>query len=108
MTLRFAQLTVPALALASWMSGCSSASQSDGAGAPKPGSTDGGVEAAAPSTLANGCPMNSGFSGDSMCLAPPAAADGFQLHYGPTDYESATNETPYILQPSQETVSLGS
>jgi hypothetical protein len=39
-----------------------------------------------------------------MCLTPPAAGKGLQLHYGPTDYARPSNVAPYVLQPGQETV----
>jgi hypothetical protein len=107
MNFRAAHLSAPALAIASWVAGCSSASPAAGSPAPDSGasaSVDGGVEAAAPSTLSNGCPMNSGFTGDDLCLTPPAATDGFQLHYGPTDYADPANVEPYRMNPSEETV----
>jgi hypothetical protein len=53
-----------------------------------------------------GCPANSGFPGDSSCLAAPAAADGFQLHYGPTSYaaDAEAYNQQFVLQPGDETV----
>ncbi len=107
MTFRAAHLCVPALALASWLSACSASSPSgetaasDGGGK---GTVDAGTEAAAPSTLANGCPQNSGYVGDDACLAPPASTDGFQLHYGATNYADHAGVMPYVLDPSQELV----
>lgn len=101
MDFRLACLSVSALAAASWVAGCSSSS-----GATSPGSTTdtpGASTEAKPSTLPDGCPANSGYVGDEMCLAAPAADKGFQLHYGPSDYEDPANEAPYILQPNEET-----
>jgi hypothetical protein len=98
-----AHLAAPALALASYLSGCGASSPSSGPAKEGPG--DGGVaEAAAPSTLPNGCPMNSGFGGDNQCLPKPDSALGFQLHYGPKTYENPADVAPYVLQPGQETV----
>jgi hypothetical protein len=64
---------------------------------------DAGVEAAAPSTLANGCPKNSGYAADDMCLPPPASTDGFQLHYGPDNYADPAKVAPFVLGPGMET-----
>jgi hypothetical protein len=54
--------------------------------------------------LSDGCPTNSGFPGDDLCLAPPAPDKGFQLHYGPSDYADPANVAPYVLAPNKETV----
>jgi hypothetical protein len=59
---------------------------------------------AGPTELANGCPVNSGYAGDEMCLPPPPPDQGFQLHYGPTNYGSTSDMQPFLLQPSKETV----
>lgn len=50
-----------------------------------------------------GCPTNSGFAGDSMCLAKPPASEGFQLVYGPADYTDTGAMAPFVLQPGGET-----
>jgi hypothetical protein len=67
------------------------------------GSTGADAETGPPFTARDGCPLNSGYGGDSMCLTRPAAGQGFQLHYGPTDYAAPANVSPYVLQPGQET-----
>jgi hypothetical protein len=101
----------PALAIAVWGAGCSASSS--GAEAPEttsPLSRDAGVatsdagEGGEAGSLADGCPVNSGYPGDSMCLPPPSPAEGFQLHYGPPDYTSASNRQPFLLPPDQESV----
>lgn len=51
----------------------------------------------------NGCPSDTGFTGDDMCLSPPGAERGFQLHYGPSDYGSS-DVSPFVLTPGRETV----
>jgi hypothetical protein len=100
----FARMSVSALALTSWVAGCSSSS-------PTPTSSTAEVSAgpdagadAGPSTSADGCPVNSGFPGDDKCLPPPPPDKGFQLHYGSTEYASATAMKPYVLAPNDETV----
>jgi len=101
MGFRLAHVSLPALAIAAWAAGCSSSSPAGAPGA----SGDGGTEAAAgPTVDANGCPVNSGYAGDSMCLPPPPPAQGFQLHYGPDSYTEAASEGAYLLQPGGETV----
>lgn len=37
-----------------------------------------------------------------MCLAPPAATDGFQLHFGPDSYDDPAKIQPYLLGPNSE------
>ncbi len=109
MGFRLAFVSFPALALAASAAACSSSPEATGAAkAPATTSTkttvDAGVEAAAgPSEMANGCPVNSGYVGDDMCLAAPAAADGFQLHYGPKNYADPTEVEPFVLAPGGET-----
>jgi hypothetical protein len=68
------------------------------------GDAGGGAAEAGPSTAANGCPVNSGYLGDANCLPVPAPSEGFQLHYGPTDYANPTDVAPFLLQPSGEIV----
>lgn len=103
--LRVAHLCVPALLVACWASGCSSAPGKAAPSGLTPATDDAGVDAApTPSKNAEGCPVNSGFVGDSSCLPPPASTDGFQLYYGPGDYNDPGKEAAYILQPSQETI----
>jgi hypothetical protein len=103
MNFRLTCLSVSALAVTSWVAGCSSSSGTGGASmsAAQPG---GGIDAGAASTNADGCPVNSGYVGDDFCLAPPAADKGFQLHYGTTDYASAAARAPYELAPNNEMV----
>jgi hypothetical protein len=49
------------------------------------------------------CPTQTGFVGDDLCLAPPSPEEGFQLHYGPSDYDNPDEVAQFILQPGQET-----
>lgn len=86
------------LAIAIWLSGCgaSSSHKNPGKSASAP------AAAATPSTLPDGCPQNSGFAGDDMCLSPPPGGGGFQLHYGPADYGDPTALAPFLLGPGQE------
>jgi hypothetical protein len=61
-------------------------------------SADGGAAAAGA-----GCPTT-GYVGDQMCLLAPASDKGFQLHYGPSTYASATDLSPYLLNPGEESI----
>jgi|CZKU01.1.fsa_nt_gi hypothetical protein len=87
--------------------GCSSTASSASAtspSAPDRGPGRSGPDASGPGMLSDGCPTNSGFPGDDLCLAPPAPDKGFQLHYGPSDYADPANVAPYVLAPNDETV----
>ncbi|HTB76159.1 MAG TPA: hypothetical protein VK762_23085 [Polyangiaceae bacterium] len=107
MNSRFACLSVSALALTSWVAGCSSSSPSSaspGTSAAPAAAAHPGADAGGASTNAEGCPVNSGYAGDGMCLPAPPADQGFQLHYGTTDYASSTAVAPFVLPPNNETV----
>jgi hypothetical protein len=99
MSNRIALASGSALALTAWLAGCSSASHpttmADGVEQP----TDAG-------TVPPGCPSNTGYPGDNMCLAAPPPDQGFQLHYGATSYgpDSAADVDQFVLQPGDETV----
>ncbi|MGH7272650.1 MAG: hypothetical protein ACREJ3_19645 [Polyangiaceae bacterium] len=107
MGFRFANASIPALAVIA-ASACSSSTDATGAKTSAPSTLadaaapDSGTGGLAPSQLANGCPVNSGYLGDAMCLAAPATTSGFQLHYGPASYSDAAGEAPYLLQPGEE------
>jgi len=100
MSIRLAGVAFAALAVAADLGACSASTGP----AASVGSTsaDAGVEAG-PSTLPNGCPVNSGYPGDDMCLPAPAAAEGFQLRYGePGEYTDPTVAAPFVLDPGGE------
>jgi hypothetical protein len=42
------------------------------------------------------------YEGDQVCILPPPADQGFQLHYGPKDYDDPTEMAKYVIQPGQE------
>jgi hypothetical protein len=101
MGFRLAILAFPAVAVSA--AACSSSPEMASAKASARSTTmDAGVEAG-PSTLSNGCPLNSGFVGDDMCLVAPAATDGIQLHYGPKNYADPAEVQPFVLAPGGET-----
>jgi hypothetical protein len=91
-----------------WASGCSAGAPQGSKAGPMTVARDAGpsmeVTSGPPGELANGCPLHSGYAGDDMCLTPPTPDKGFQLHYGPTDYASASDTAPFVLQPNQESV----
>jgi len=101
MASRFDYLSVAALVVTAWLAGCGSSSSSPGSAAAPVSAT---TPDAAPSTGADGCPLNSGYTGDEKCLPAPPTDQGFQLHYGTTDYASATARAPYVLAPNAERV----
>lgn len=46
------------------------------------------------------CGLKTKFTGDEFCINPPPADKGFQMHIGPTNYDSP--DPRYILQPGDE------
>ncbi len=64
--------------------------------------TDGGADAAG-NPGATPCDIRSGYEGDEFCILPPDPSQGFQLHYGPRDYQDPEEIKKYILMPGQET-----
>ncbi len=99
MSHRAALASTSALAVAVWAAGCTSASS--------PGMSSAGLDKPSDAgAVAPGCPSNSGFPGDDMCLPAPSATEGFQLHYGPTSYgpDAGAGVAPFVLQPGDETV----
>jgi|SoiMethySBSTD1v2_1073268.scaffolds.fasta_scaffold11636_6 hypothetical protein len=53
---------------------------------------------------ADPCNLNSGFKGDELCILPPAAGEGIQLHVGPSNYKDQAAVAPYLLGPGEENV----
>lgn len=48
------------------------------------------------------CGLNTGWPGDEYCILPPPPDKGFQVHFGPSNYENP--EITYLLQPGEEWV----
>jgi len=102
-------LSLSALVLA-FTAGCSSESAGLGPGATGgAGGTGGsgggsgtGVDAGG-NTGATPCNIRSGYDGDEFCILPPDPSKGFQLHYGPTNYDDPEEVKKYVLMPGQET-----
>ena len=42
------------------------------------------------------------YKGDQDCILPPPAGQGFQLHYGPADYDDPNELSKYVINPGQE------
>lgn len=55
-------------------------------------------------TTVDGCNINSGYAGDENCILPPPETEGFQLHYGPTDYDNPDEVAQYLVQPGLDAV----
>src|SRR5262245_36686847 len=84
-------LTVLTLALSAPLSGCSS---DTGDGTSEPANKWG--------TSALPCNINSGYAGDDVCILPPPDGAGFQMHYGPNDYNDTAQVAKFLLQPGEE------
>jgi hypothetical protein len=50
----------------------------------------------------NECGLKTPYPGDEYCILPPAPDKGFQIHFGPPDYNNPTPE--WVLQPGEENV----
>jgi hypothetical protein len=48
-----------------------------------------------------GCGLHTQWAGDEYCIKPPPPDKGFQVHIGPSNYDSP--EAQYLLSPGQET-----
>lgn len=48
-----------------------------------------------------GCPTNTGFAGDELCLEPPAPSEGIQLHYGPSNYDDPDELARFLVRPNE-------
>src|SRR5262249_4817810 len=46
---------------------------------------------------------NGQYAGDQYCILPPPPDQGFQIHYGPDDYDDPMDVEQYLLQPGDET-----
>jgi hypothetical protein len=90
--------TAGVLALSAMLGACSSAQN-------EPADSSGPDDGKA-STATALCPTGAGtgFLGDDVCLAAPASDSGFQLHYGPSDYDDPDEVAKYLVEPGQEKV----
>jgi hypothetical protein len=57
-----------------------------------------------PGPNTKGCGINSGWAGDEFCILPPPEDQGFQVHYGPSDYADEAEVTKYLIAPGVDTV----
>jgi hypothetical protein len=64
--------------------------------------TDTEPTAAEPKVALDECGLHTQWAGDQYCIKAPPPDKGFQLHYGPDDYEHP--DAAYVMQPGQETV----
>jgi hypothetical protein len=62
--------------------------------------TSTGPDPKEPALVMDECKLNTGYAGDDNCILPPPADQGFQVHYGPTDYDNP--EATFVLQPGEE------
>jgi hypothetical protein len=46
---------------------------------------------------------NGQYAGDQYCILPPPPDQGFQIHYGPSDYDDPADVGQYLLEPGGET-----
>jgi hypothetical protein len=47
--------------------------------------------------------FDTGYPGDEYCIAPPDPDKGFQLHYGPKDWNDPQEVEKYFIYPAEET-----
>jgi hypothetical protein len=78
--------------------GCSASNGSGTSGLSTPAVLDIGGKDCGLVTSFKGSPL----PGDGLCITPPAPEAGFQIHYGPTNYNDPVEVGKYILQPGQE------
>src|SRR5687767_3590762 len=45
---------------------------------------------------------NSGYPGDEFCIEAPPEGRGFQMHYGPKNYDDQAEVAKYLLAPGEE------
>src|ERR1700679_2896630 len=48
------------------------------------------------------CTLKTQFEGDSQCILPPDPSQGFQFHYGPSNYNDPAEVAKYTLAPGGE------
>jgi hypothetical protein len=54
-----------------------------------------------PTLAMDECGLDTKWNGDEYCIKPPPADKGFQIHFGPADYNNP--EAKYLLEPGDET-----
>jgi hypothetical protein len=62
----------------------------------------GDPEPASPPVL-TGCGIDSGYAGDELCILPPPPDQGFQIHYGPANYDDPDEVAKYLINAGDET-----
>jgi hypothetical protein len=72
-------------------------------GAGGAGGADAGADTRNPNPGTMPCDIHSGYDGDEYCIMPPDPSVGFQLHYGPKNYDDPEEVKRYVLMPGQET-----
>jgi hypothetical protein len=50
-----------------------------------------------------GCGIDSGYAGDEFCILPPPPDKGFQIHYGPSNYDDPDEVAKYLIEAGGET-----
>jgi hypothetical protein len=48
------------------------------------------------------CAIHTGYSGDEQCILPPDPSQGFQFHYGPSNYDDPKEVAKFLLMPGEE------
>lgn len=85
-----------ALALSSFVVACGSADTDK-----TPAAANGDVKT---TKEAASCDIHSGYDGDDLCIPPPSADEGIQLHAGPASYDDPDAMAPYIIAAGDENV----
>jgi hypothetical protein len=56
-----------------------------------------------PGPTTKGCGLDTGWAGDEFCILPPPEDQGFQVHYGPSDYADDAEVAKYLIDPGIDT-----
>jgi hypothetical protein len=67
--------------------------------------SNGGGAAGAPvvvDTMTVPCGVNTGYPGDDVCILPPDPSQGFQFHFGPSNYTDPKEVAKFLLMPGEE------
>ena len=67
----------------------------------------GGMPGSGGATVEPGCNLHTKYLGDENCILPPPEDKGFQVHYGPKDYDDPVEVAKYLVPPGQDTTVQG-
>jgi len=77
------------------------AADTDGGGSGYGGTSATGGDTPDPEALP--CSIHTQYDGDELCIKPPPADQGFQVHVGPTNYDDPNDVATYLIDAGTET-----